>query len=286
MPSAALPVDQWGAFMSHRLPVHLLAFVMVSAGAWFMQERTTSSPAEASIAVPGHQYNMCSHAGASWTSCNNRTAIVNLSVWLVNSDNAWTFGSAEACFFEMQDIASRTSTIRSIPVAYGSGGRCGSGQSSGISAFSRGTLRPSHRYSTGQYTHADGRAFTCLAADTFAGPLSSCMTHLSLNIGIAQQQANEYALYATIFANNHPGGRRILAGDLNLRPSQLPAVYGSSSMSKGSSGNTHENFWGSLVREIDYVYMAPRASSVTVGSPLCGSDNRSDHCYVAGRFHP
>jgi endonuclease/exonuclease/phosphatase family metal-dependent hydrolase len=130
--------------------------------------------------------------------------------------------------------------------------------------------------------------------------MTVCTAHLDTKRGnplappeltIPQKQANEYLQIATAFA---AGRRKVLAGDFNIPPAEVPGVY-SAGMRDLVKGNTFP-LWGDWDndpqtpprpytpdRKIDYIWV-DQAGTSSAYSGYCDDHVASDHCYTRGAW--
>jgi endonuclease/exonuclease/phosphatase family metal-dependent hydrolase len=117
------------------------------------------------------------------------------------------------------------------------------------------------------------------ASGTSAGePVGSCSAHFIHNDdALAQRQAAEYALVGVAATPE----RRLLAGDFNLEPNQLPAIYaGAENIACGTARCPTQP---AIVpfNAIDYVFATPSPLHSAL-APGC-FDWASDHCLLRGQ---
>lgn len=114
----------------------------------------------------------------------------------------------------------------------------------------------------------------CERIGTIVGTVVGCTSHLS---GVAvPNQANQYALYSTAYANGAPNWP---AGDFNMTSSQIqqysPTWF--NNFTSAIFGNTYTS--GMPYTQIDYIWYAKPHGPITYYSPTCDPTG-SDHCFA------
>jgi len=105
---------------------------------------------------------------------------------------------------------------------------------------------------------------------TVVGATGSCSTYIGGGNTVAQAENYEFAT-----RNNMVGRKRILAGDFNLTPSEMPATY--SDNYYGLVENLTHHARTGLTKQIDYMWLTRRDASAALFAPYCAA-NASDHC--------
>jgi hypothetical protein len=240
-----------------------------------------------SVSAMVQQYNICGAACAAPQPSN----AVNVAAFVYNAGAALTISLNEVCHFQYEQLVSATAPTGSVFVtARAHVPACpGTDKSFGnalLVRFAAGTM------DHGSWTlsnpgrdcanpSTECRVMACatgLSAPTSGVDVGACTSHFIHNDdAIAQQQAAEYAFAGVA---NTPD-QRWLAGDFNLEPGQLPAVYAGSVNVGCNAGHCPTNPSIFPFNMIDYIFAAPSELHGPL-DPACFSW-ASDHCFLRGR---
>lgn len=238
--------------------------------------------AQAEVSGVAQQYNICGAACAAPHPAN----AVAVAAFVSNADSALSISLNEVCFSQYQDILAATGTGNgAFVVARANVPNCpGTNKSFGnavivrfpISDSGGWTLSNPGRDCTNPSTEC--RAMVCASGVSAGGPVGSCSAHfIHSDDSIAQQQAAEYALIGVAVTPE----RRLLAGDFNLEPNQLPAIYAGAENITCDAAYCPTIPAAAPTRMIDFVFATPSPLQAALG-PGC-FDWASDHCLIRGQ---
>lgn len=229
-----------------------------------------------------HHYNICSNICSSYRSTSR-----NLALYMFEADTAWSLSLNEACFSDVTSLVNSSGRITGYGWVTTRSYVASCGGSFGNAVLTIGGFVDgfNHRYEdqhtgTGNcsISSAECRAMVCRKYSVFGIVTTSCSSHLQANNeSLAFRQANAYAFFSTLFAQNV---FRYLGGDLNLTPTQLPPVYNASYIDI-THGLTYHTRQG-LTKKIDYIHVQNTGWSYVDIRPAYCPTNASDHCYTAG----
>jgi len=249
-------------------------------------------PADATpfrIKIRSQEFNQCAAA------CGNRVAATDLAIFFVNdgfrgTQKADTLALVETCLADALRVSQETGfpgpgfwharTVSSCPVVPGWG------RAWGNASFVVGIGTQTYGVGYGSQHPQDApetRGLACSRGQTFIGPLVSCATHLTArSSAIARDQAFDFAV-ATAFNPISNASFRVMAGDYNLTPSQLPSVFASSFTALATSSTFPSP---SPTKKIDYVHVQNPNVTVQWPARYCSfsASSVSDHCYVDGSY--
>jgi endonuclease/exonuclease/phosphatase family metal-dependent hydrolase len=244
-------------------------------------------PAQQSEPRMVQQYNVCGAACAAPQPAN----AVNVAAFLYNADNALTISLNEICHFQYEQLVTATQPTGSVfVVARANVPNCpGTDKSfgnallvrfaTGVTGSASWTLSNPGRDCSNPSTEC--RAMACARGTTgltSGVPVGACTSHFIHNDdALAQQQAAEYA-FAGVSVTPP---QRWLAGDFNLEPAQLPAVYAGAVNVGCSSAQCPTNPSIFPFNTIDYIFATPSSLHEPL-DPACFSW-ASDHCFLRGR---
>lgn len=251
-------------------------------------EAAPAAPDYYAVTIKTHSFNMCS---TNFANCGSQGGVAarDLVHWFKNSDGPWTIALQEMCGADIQDLVNRTGMPGHMGVAKNPAASCpGLDKTYGNGVLRSGSLAASaiaFRFPTQEVlpcypSQRECRIAVCAPMNSYAGVLNTCSAHLENTDrpDYGEPQANEYIYWVN--AASQPGGK-IMAGDFNLDPNQIPNVFYSQYWRAPQQNTFKAN---GLFEQIDYVWH-DRAHSLNnlLRSPHCNI-YYSDHCYVFSKF--
>jgi hypothetical protein len=238
--------------------------------------------------VRAHQFNMCS----TNDDCGSEggAAAASLVAFFRGTDGPWSIAVQEACRHDIQSIANQTGYPGYMGVARNNSASCGDDYGNGIfraGPYVAGSYEsyqfPTQDVASCNINSHECRVGVCVTHATYNGNMNICSAHFDNDVGggsqpIAYYQAGQYRVWAMV---TYTSGGLILAGDFNLRPTQVPSTY-NTYFKKAPSNWTWKS--SDLQKQIDYVWHDHAHSDQDIPvAPYC-SAYFSDHCYVFAKF--
>lgn len=254
---------------------------------------TVGAPEYYAVTIKTHSFNMCSVNVSGCGSAGGYTAR-NLITWFEATDGPWTIAVQEACAIDIQALSNTMGLPAHFFPARNYVSGCPPHPQDGSKAFGNAVFRtgslaaPSalaFRFPTQRNTPCNPNVHACRVAvcapmNSYAGVLNTCSAHLEgFSVpDFSEPQAAEYIYWVN---STFSSGGKIMAGDFNLLPGDMPgAFYTGYWRAPQANTSTAAN----PIRQYDYIWH-DRAHSLNnlLLSPHC-DPYYSDHCYAFAKF--